>query len=42
MVVEDYKGVIKVLNNVLVCGIEDVGKVYFSLMEVNFYVGNFK
>lgn len=42
LVVEDYKGVIIVFFKVLECGVEDLGKVYFSLMEVNFYVGDFK
>ena len=42
LVAEDYKGAIKALNNALARGTEDAGKVHFSLMEANFYAGNFK
>lgn len=42
LVAEDYKGAIKALTKALERGVEDPGKVHFSLMEANFYAGDFK
>lgn len=42
VVAEDYKGAIVALNKALERGVEDPGKVHFTLMEANFYSGNFK
>lgn len=42
LVNEDYKDAIKSLTAALDRGVEDTGKVHFSLMEANFYAGNFK
>ncbi|WP_411271142.1 tetratricopeptide repeat protein [Alteromonas sp. CYL-A6] len=42
LVAEDYKGAIKALQAALDRGAEDVGTIHFSLMEANFYAGNFK
>ena len=42
LVAEDYKGAIKALTNALERGAEDPAKIHFSLMEANFYSGNFK
>jgi len=42
LVAEDYKGAIKALNNALERGVENPEKVHFTLMEANFYAGNFK
>lgn len=42
MVAEDYKGAIAALSKALERGIEDPAKVHFSLMEANFYSGNFR
>lgn len=42
LVAEDYKGAIKALNNALERGAEDPAKIHFSLMEANFYIGNYK
>ena len=42
MAAEDYKGAIKALENALDRGIDKPAKVHFSLMEANFYAGNFK
>ncbi|RDV25135.1 hypothetical protein DXV75_10975 [Alteromonas aestuariivivens] len=42
LVAEDYKGAIKALQNALERGADDVGKIHFSLMEANFYAGDFK
>lgn len=42
LVAEDYKGAIKALTNALERGAEDPAKIHFSLMEANFYAGNFK
>ncbi len=39
---EDYKGAITALNKALEVGVESEGKVHFSLMEANFYTGNFR
>ncbi|MBT0584851.1 tetratricopeptide repeat protein [Alteromonas oceanisediminis] len=39
---ERYKDAITALNNALDRGAEDAGKIHFSLMEANFYAGNFK
>nr|WP_309568766.1 tetratricopeptide repeat protein [Alteromonas gilva] len=39
---EDYKGAITALKNALDRGVEDPAKVHFSLMEANFYAGDFK
>lgn len=42
LVAEDYKGAITALKNALDRGVEDPAKVHFSLMEANFYAGDFK
>jgi len=42
MIAEDYKGAIKALENALERGADDPEKIHFSLMEANFYAGNFK
>ncbi|NDW20745.1 tetratricopeptide repeat protein [Alteromonas hispanica] len=42
LVAEDYKGAIKALENALDRGVEKPAKVHFTLMEANFYAGNFK
>ena len=42
LVAEDYKGAIKALNQALERGAEDPEKIHFTLMEANFYAGNFK
>jgi|Transcript_16096 tetratricopeptide (TPR) repeat protein len=42
LVAEDYKGAIKALNNALERGVENPGKVHFTLMEANFYAGDFR
>ena len=42
LVAEDYKGAIKALENALERGAEDPEKIHFSLMEANFYAGNYK
>ncbi|MEC8227971.1 MAG: tetratricopeptide repeat protein [Pseudomonadota bacterium] len=42
LVAEDYKGAITALSKALERGVEDPGKVHFSLMEANFYAGDFK
>ncbi|MFT6268487.1 MAG: Flp pilus assembly protein TadD [Alphaproteobacteria bacterium] len=39
---EDYKGAIAALTKSMDSGTESVGKVHFSLMEANFYAGNFR
>lgn len=39
---EDYKGAIQALTAALDAGIDETGKVHFSLMEANFYAGNFR
>lgn len=39
---EDYKGAIAALNTALAGNIDEVAKVHFSLMEANFYAGNFR
>ncbi|WP_371192793.1 tetratricopeptide repeat protein [Glaciecola sp. SC05] len=39
---EDYKGAIAALNAALDANIAEEGKVHFSLMEANFYAGNFR
>ena len=39
---EDYKGAIAALTKSIDSGIEDEAKVHFSLMEANFYSGNFR
>lgn len=39
---EDYKGAIVALNAALAANVKEEGKVHFSLMEANFYAGNFK
>ncbi|QJR79944.1 tetratricopeptide repeat protein [Alteromonas pelagimontana] len=42
LVTEDYKGAIAALNQALERGAEDPAKIHFSLMEANFYAGNYK
>ena len=42
LVAEDYKGAIKALENALERGIEDPAKIHFTLMEANFYAGNYR
>ena len=42
LVAEDYKGAISALNQALDRGAEAVGPIHYSLMEANFYSGNFK
>ena len=42
LVAEDYKGAIRALNKALERGVENPEKVHFTLMEANFYAGNFK
>ncbi|MBR9793919.1 MAG: hypothetical protein GYB58_19430 [Gammaproteobacteria bacterium] len=42
LVAEDYKGAITALSKALERGVEDPGKVHFSLMEANFYAGDFR
>jgi tetratricopeptide (TPR) repeat protein len=42
LIAEDYKGAIAALNKALERGAEDVGSIHFSLMEANFYRGDFK
>ncbi|MDG6096463.1 hypothetical protein EXU34_03275 [Alteromonas sp. ZYF713] len=42
LVAEDYKGAIAALSKALERGVEDPGKVHFSLMEANFYAGDFR
>ena len=42
MVAEDYKGAIAALTKALDRGADDEAKIHFSLMEANFYSGNFK
>lgn len=42
MTAEDYRGAITALTKALELGIESEGKVHFSLMEANFYSGNFR
>lgn len=42
MVAEDYKGAITALNKALERGAKEEAKIHFSLMEANFYLGNFK
>ena len=42
LVAEDYKGAIKALNNALERGVENPEKVHFTLMEANFYAGDFR
>lgn len=39
---EDYKGAIAALNKSIENGTDAEGKVHFSLMEANFYVGNYR
>ncbi|WP_395342146.1 tetratricopeptide repeat protein [Ningiella sp. W23] len=39
---EDYKGAISALEKSLEMGIDDTAKVHFSLMEANFYDGDFR
>jgi Flp pilus assembly protein TadD len=39
---EDYKGAIAALNKSLESGVDTEGKVHFSLMEANFYTGNYR
>jgi tetratricopeptide (TPR) repeat protein len=39
---EDYKGAIAALTRAIELGIDTEGKVHFSLMEANFYSGNFR
>jgi Flp pilus assembly protein TadD len=39
---EDYKGAIAALTKSIENGIDTAGKVHFSLMEANFYAGNFR
>ncbi|MAI36156.1 MULTISPECIES: hypothetical protein [Alteromonas] len=42
LVAEDYKGAISALENALERGIEKPAKVHFTLMEANFYAGNYR
>ena len=42
LVAEDYKGAIKALTAAIDRGAEDQAKIHFSLMEANFYLGDFK
>ncbi|WP_334048117.1 hypothetical protein [Alteromonas gracilis] len=42
LVAEDYKGAIKALENALERGAENPEKIHFTLMEANFYAGNFR
>lgn len=42
LVAEDYNGAIRALNNALERGAEDPAKIHFSLMEANFYKGDFE
>ena len=42
LIAEDYRGAIKALQTALDKGSDDVGKIHFSLMEANFYLGNYK
>ncbi len=42
LVAEDYKGAIEALQNAIDRGISEPEKIYFSLMEAHFYLGNFK
>lgn len=42
LVAEDYRGAITALNKALERGVEDEAKIHFSLMEANFYLGNYK
>lgn len=39
---EDYKGAIAALTKSMDSGVDSVGKVHFSLMEANFYSGDFR
>jgi regulator of sirC expression with transglutaminase-like and TPR domain len=38
---EDYRGAVTALTKSIESGIDEEGKVHFSLMEANFYMGNF-
>ncbi|AXR08404.1 tetratricopeptide repeat protein [Salinimonas sediminis] len=42
LVAEDYKGAISALDKALERGADEEGKIHFSMMEANFYLGNFK
>lgn len=42
LVAEDYDGAIRALNQALERGAEEPAKIHFSLMEANFYKGDFK
>ncbi|MCU7555091.1 tetratricopeptide repeat protein [Alteromonas sp. ASW11-19] len=42
LVAEDYNGAIRALNKALERGAEEPAKIHFSLMEANFYKGDFK
>ena len=42
LVAEDYKGAIKALENALERGAENPAKIHFTLMEANFYAGDFR
>ncbi|WP_269517749.1 tetratricopeptide repeat protein [Alteromonas sp. BMJM2] len=42
LVAEDYKGAISALENALERGVEKPAKVHFTLMEANFYAGNYR
>jgi len=42
LVAEDYDGAIRALNNALDRGAENPANIHFSLMEANFYKGDFK
>nr|WP_189403769.1 tetratricopeptide repeat protein [Alteromonas halophila] len=42
LVAQDYKGAINALKNALERGAESPASIHFSLMEANFYAGNFK
>ena len=42
LVAEDYKGAVKALEKALERGIEDPEKIHFTLMEANFYAGDYR
>ena len=42
LVAEDYRGAITALNNALERGVENPAKIHFTLMEANFYAGNYR
>ncbi len=42
LIAEDYKGAVKALENALERGIDNPEKVHFTLMEANFYAGDYR